>query len=162
VSDEAQTSGVWAPGATAGAPRHDWLTLCGGAIGQGMPLATGAAVACPDRPVINLQADGSGMYTLQSLWTQAREGLDVTTIMCSNHAYAILQLELSRVGVEQTGPRAEGLLDLSTPPIDFAALARGMGVPATRPADAGELVRDLKAALAEPGPHLIDVEIGRS
>src|SRR5262249_43457954 len=115
VSDEAQTSGVWAPDATAGAPRHDWLTLCGGASGQGMPLATGAAVACPDRPVISLQADGSAMYTLQSLWTQAREGLDVTTIMCSNHAYAILDLELSRVGVEKPGPRALGLLDISTP-----------------------------------------------
>jgi acetolactate synthase-1/2/3 large subunit len=161
VSDEAQTTGIWAPGATAGGPRHDWLTLCGGAIGQGMPLATGAAVACPDRPVISLQADGSGMYTLQSLWTQAREGLDVTTIMCSNHAYAILQLELSRVGVAQAGPRAEGVLDISTPPIDFAALARGMGVPATKPADASELVDDLRAALAEPGPHLIDVDIQR-
>jgi acetolactate synthase-1/2/3 large subunit len=162
VSDEAQTSGVWAPGATAGAPRHDWLTLCGGAIGQGLPLATGAAVACPDRPVIALQADGSGMYTLQSLWTQAREGLDVTTIIFSNHAYAILQLELSRVGVAEAGPRAEGVLDISTPPIDFAALARGMGVPATKPADAGALVEDLRAALAEPGPHLIDVEIQHS
>jgi acetolactate synthase-1/2/3 large subunit len=138
------------------------LTLCGGAIGQGLPLATGAAVACPDRPVIALQADGSGMYTLQSLWTQAREGLDVTTIIFSNHAYAILQLELSRVGVAEAGPRAEGVLDISTPPIDFAALARGMGVPATKPADAGALVEDLRAALAEPGPHLIDVEIQHS
>ncbi|HEY1278934.1 MAG TPA: acetolactate synthase large subunit [Acidimicrobiales bacterium] len=161
VSDEAQTSGVWAPDATAGAPRHDWLTLCGGAIGQGMPLATGAAVACPDRPVISLQADGSAMYTLQSLWTQAREGLDVTTIICSNHAYAILELELSRVGVETPGPRALGLLDISTPPIDFVALARGMGVPATRPADSAALMNDLSAALREPGPHLIDVEIQR-
>jgi acetolactate synthase I/II/III large subunit len=162
VSDEAQTTGIWAPGATAGGPRHDWLTLCGGAIGQGMPVATGAAVACPDRPVISLQADGSAMYTLQSLWTQAREGLDVTTIMCSNHAYAILQLELSRVGVAEAGPRAEGVLDISTPPIDFTALARGMGVPATRPSDAAALMDDLRAALAEPGPHLIDVEIQRS
>jgi acetolactate synthase-1/2/3 large subunit len=162
VSDEAQTSGVWAPGATAGAPRHDWLTLTGGAIGQGMPLATGAAVACPDRPVISLQADGSAMYTLQSLWTQAHEGLDVTTIVFSNHAYAILELELSRVGVEQVGPRAEGALDISQPPIDFAALAHGMGVPATRPADAAAFVEDLRTALAEPGPHLIDVELHRS
>jgi acetolactate synthase-1/2/3 large subunit len=126
-----------------------------------MPLATGAAVACPDRPVISLQADGSAMYTLQSLWTQAREGLDVTTIMCSNHAYAILELELSRVGVEKPGPRALGLLDISTPPIDFVALARGMGVPATRPADSAALMNDLNAALREPGPHLIDVEIQR-
>ena len=161
VSDEAQTSGLWGPGATAGAPRHSWLTLTGGSIGQGLPLATGAAVACPDRPVISLQADGSGMYTLQSLWTQAREGLDVTTIVYTNHSYAILELELSRVGVEEPGPRAKGMLDLSQPPIDFAALARGMGVPATKPADAAELVDDLRAALADPGPHLIEVEIHR-
>ena len=108
VSDEAQTSGVWAPGATAGAPRHDWLTLTGGSIGQGLPVATGAAVACPDRPVISFEGDGSAMYTLPSLWTQAHEGLDVTTLIFSNHSYAILELELSRVGVEQTGPRAKG------------------------------------------------------
>jgi acetolactate synthase-1/2/3 large subunit len=161
VSDEAQTSGVWLLGATAGAPRHDWLTLTGGAIGQGMPVATGAALACPDRPVISLEGDGSAMYTVQSLWTQANEGLDVTTIMFSNHSYAILELELSRVGVAQTGPRAKALLDLSKPPIDFVALARGMGVPATRPSDAAAFVDDLRAALAEPGPHLIDVEIHR-
>ena len=102
------------------------------------------------------------MYTLQSLWTQAHEGLDVTTIVFSNHAYAILELELSRVGVEEAGPRAKAMLDLSEPTIDFAALARGMGVPATRPTDAAELVNDLRVALAEPGPHLIDVEIPRS
>ena len=161
MSDEAQTSGLWGPGATAGAPRHSWLTLSGGSIGQGLPLATGAAVACPDRPVISLQADGSGMYTLQSLWTQAHEGLDVTTIVYTNHAYTILELELSRVGVEEPGPRAKAMLDLSEPPIDFAALAGGMGVPATKPADAAELVDDLRTALGEPGPHLIEVEIQR-
>jgi acetolactate synthase-1/2/3 large subunit len=101
------------------------------------------------------------MYTLPALWTQAHEGLDVTTLIFSNHSYAILELELSRVGVAQTGPRAKGLLDLSRPQLDFVALARGMGVPATRPADAGALVDDLRAALAEPGPHLIDVEVHR-
>jgi acetolactate synthase I/II/III large subunit len=161
VSDEAQTSGVWVTGATAGAPRHEWLTLTGGAIGQGLPVATGAAVACPDRPVISLEGDGSAMYTLSALWTQAHEGLDVTTLIFSNHSYAILELELSRVGVEHTGPRAKGLLNLSCPQLDFVDLARGMGVPATRPADAGALVDDLRAALAEPGPHLIDVEVHR-
>jgi acetolactate synthase-1/2/3 large subunit len=160
VSDEAQTSSIWLAGATAGAPRHDWLTLTGGAIGQGMPLATGAAIACPDRHVFSLQADGSGMYTLQSLWTQAHEALDVTTVVFSNHSYAILQLELARVGVAQVGPKAEAMLDLSQPPIDFATLARGMGVPATKPADAEALVADLEAAVAEPGPHLIEVELG--
>ena len=91
-------------GATAGAPPHDWLTLTGGAIGQGLPVATGAAVACPGRRVIALEADGSAMYTLSALWTQAREGLDVTTIIFSNRAYAILGMELGRVGAEASGP----------------------------------------------------------
>jgi acetolactate synthase I/II/III large subunit len=156
VADEAQTGGLWAAGATAGAPRHDWLTLTGGAIGMGMPLATGAAIACPDRHVINLEADGSAMYTLQSLWTQAREGLDVTTIVFSNRSYAILNLELGRVGVETPGPKALSMLDLTRPDLDFVALARGMGVAATRPDDSEALTRDLERALAEPGPHLIE------
>ena len=104
VADEAQTGGLFASAATAGAPRHDWLTLTGGAIGQGMPVATGAAIACPDRKVINLEADGSAMYTLQALWTQAREGLDVTTILFDNRSYAILNIELGRVGAERGRP----------------------------------------------------------
>ncbi len=156
VADEAQTGGLWAAGATAGAPRHDWLTLTGGAIGMGMPLATGAAIACPDRPVVNLEADGSAMYTLQALWTQAREGLDVTTIVFSNRSYAILNLELSRVGVESPGPTALSMLDLTCPDLDFVALSTGMGVPATRPEDSDALTRDLERAIAEPGPHLIE------
>ena len=92
-----------------------------------MPVATGAAVACPDRKVLNLEADGSAMYTLQSLWTQAREGLDVTTVIFDNRSYAILNLELSRVGARTDGNAAD-LFDLSRPPLDFVALARGMGV----------------------------------
>jgi acetolactate synthase-1/2/3 large subunit len=159
VADEAQTGGLFASGATAGAPRHDWLTLTGGAIGLGLPLATGAAVACPDRKVICLEADGSAMYTLQALWTQAREGLDVTTILFDNRSYAILNIELSRVGAGAGGPRAHSLLDLSNPNLDFVALARGMGVDATRPETAEELTAALQHALAEPGPHLIDVPL---
>jgi acetolactate synthase-1/2/3 large subunit len=159
VADEAQTGGLFATGATAGAPRHDWLTLTGGAIGQGMPLATGAAIACPDRPVINLEADGSAMYTLQSLWTQAREGLDVTTILFDNRSYAILNIELGRVGAGAGGPKAQSLLDISNPDLDFVALARGMGVDATRPETGEELTAALERALAEPGPHLIDVPL---
>ncbi len=155
VSDEANTSGLFVSGATVGAPRHDWMTLTGGAIGQGMPVATGAAVACPDRPVVNLQADGSAMYTLQSLWTQAREGLDVTTVIFNNRAYAILNLELQRVGARTDGNAAD-LFDLSRPPLDFVALARGMGVEGTRAETADEFVVALERALAEPGPHLID------
>ena len=155
VSDEGNTAGLFVAGATAGAPRHSWLTLTGGAIGQGMPLATGAAVASPDRRVVNLEADGSAMYTLQSLWTQAREGLDVTTIIFNNRSYAILNLELSRVGARTDGHAAD-LFDLSRPPLDFVALARGMGVPATRAETADDFVVQLERALDEPGPSLID------
>jgi acetolactate synthase I/II/III large subunit len=163
VSDEANTSGLWLPGATSGAPPHDWLTLTGGAIGQGLPVATGAAVACPDRPVLALEADGSAMYTISALWTHAREGLDVTTIIFSNRAYAILNLELQRVGaVADTGTgagagkAARSLLDLSRPDIDFVALATGMGVPASRASTTGEFADQLRRALAGPGPHLIE------
>jgi acetolactate synthase-1/2/3 large subunit len=155
VSDEANTAGLYVTGATAGAARHDWLTLTGGAIGQGMPVATGAAVACPDRPVLNLEADGSAMYTVQSLWTQAREGLDVTTVVFNNRSYAILNLELGRVGAATDGHAAD-LFDLSRPPIDFVALARGMGVDGVRAETADEVVDALDRAFAEPGPHLID------
>ena len=159
VVDEAQTGGIWASPATAGGPPHDWLTLTGGSIGFGMPVATGAAVACPDRPVLNLQADGSAMYTLQSLWTQAREGLDVTTVILANRSYAILNLELSRVGVTDPGPVARSMLDLTHPDLDFVALARGMGVPAERPEDGPALVAAIERAQAEPGPHLIEAVI---
>jgi acetolactate synthase-1/2/3 large subunit len=155
VSDEANTGGLFVSGATSGAPRHDWLTLTGGAIGQGMPVATGAAVACPDRKVLSLQADGSAMYTLQSLWTQAREQLDVTTVIFNNRAYAILNLELTRVGARTDGNAADQF-DLSRPPIDFVALAKGMGVDGTRAETADDLVQALERALGEPGPHLID------
>lgn len=159
VADEAQTAGIHTPGATAGAPPHDWLTLCGGAIGMGLPLATGAAVACPDRRVLCLEADGSAMYTLQSLWTQAREGLDVTTIVYNNRSYAILNLEMGRVGAEPPGPTATSLLDLSDPDLDFCALAGGLGVPAARAETAEDLAKHLERALAEPGPMLIEAMV---
>ena len=157
VSDEANTAGLWAPGATAGAPPHDWLCLTGGAIGQGLPVAVGAAVACPDRKVLALQADGSAMYTLQSLWTMAREGLDVVTIIYNNRAYAVLNMELGRVGAD--GQRAKDMFDLRTPPLDFVALANGMGVPASRATTADEFVIALEKAMAEPGPTLIEAVI---
>jgi acetolactate synthase-1/2/3 large subunit len=156
ISDEGNTAGIFVPGMTAGAPPHDWLCLTGGAIGQGMPLATGAAVACPGRRVLSLEADGSAMYTLQALWTQAREGLDVTTVVCNNGSYAILQLELSRVGAGDPGPRARGMLDIGQPDLDFVSLARGMGVPATRATSAEEFAAQLERALNEPGPALVD------
>jgi acetolactate synthase I/II/III large subunit len=161
VSDEANTSGLWLPAATAGAPPHDWLTLTGGAIGQGLPVATGAAVACPDRSVLALDSDGSAMYTISALWTHAREQLDVTTVIFSNRRYAILDLELQRVGAVAGGDAARSLLDLSRPDLDFAALARGMGVPAARVTSAGEFAGELRRALAEPGPHLIDAVLSQ-
>ncbi|MGY1813693.1 acetolactate synthase large subunit [Blastococcus sp. SYSU D00820] len=156
VVDEALTSGVGLAELTSGAPQHDWLCLTGGAIGDGLPMAIGAAVACPDRPVIGIQADGSAMYTISALWTQAREQLDITTIVCDNGAYAILQGELSRVGADGGGQRAAKLLDLGGPALDFVAIATGMGVPATRATTPAELADQLRRALAEPGPHLVD------
>jgi acetolactate synthase I/II/III large subunit len=159
VSDESVTSGLYRRGATAGAPAHDWLTLTGGAIGQGLPLAAGAAVACPDRPVIALEADGSAMYTISALWTHAREGLDVTTVIFSNRRYAILEMELGRVGASAAGEASRSLLDLSRPPLDFTALAAGMGVPASRATTAGEFAAQFGRAIAEPGPHVIEALI---
>jgi acetolactate synthase I/II/III large subunit len=159
VCDEANTSGLWLAGATAGAPPHDWLSLTGGAIGQGLPLATGAAIACPDRPVLALEADGSAMYTISALWTHAREGLDITTVIFSNRAYAILAMELERTGAPVTGTTARDLLDLSRPDLDFTALAAGMGVPASRAVTTAEFAAQLSNALAEPGPHLIEADV---
>jgi acetolactate synthase-1/2/3 large subunit len=161
VVDEALTSGVGLMELTAGAPRHDWLALTGGAIGDGLPMALGAAVACPDRPVLGIQADGSAMYTISALWSYAREQLDVTTIVCNNGSYAILEHELSRVGAQGDGKRAAQLLDLGGPDLDFVAIATGMGVPATRATTAEELADQLRRALAEPGPHLIDAVLPR-
>jgi len=160
ISDEANTSGLLLPDATAGSPPHDVLTLTGGAIGQGLPVAIGAAIAAPQRPVIALQADGSAIYTISALWTMAREQLDITVVILNNRAYAILQLELNRVGASAGGPKAQSLLDLSNPGIDFVAIAEGFGVPAKRATRADELASHFSAAIAEPGPHLIDAVIG--
>jgi acetolactate synthase-1/2/3 large subunit len=159
VSDEAQTSGVTLAANTAGGPRHDWLALTGGAIGQGLPVAVGAAIACPDRPVLALEADGSSLYTIQSLWTMAREQLDVTVVIFNNRSYAILNMELARVGARAAGTRAKAQLDLSGPNVDFVELGTGFGVPSSRVDDAEQLIDALERALAEPGPHLIEVVI---
>jgi len=156
ISDEAQTSGVKLPAFTANAPKHDLLTLTGGAIGQGLPVAVGAAVACPDRPVLALAGDGSAMYTNQALWTMVNEDLDVTVIIFNNRSYAILNVELERVGAKGAGTKAKSQLDLSEPPIDFAALARGMGMSATTVSTAKGFNKTLENAFNEPGPHLID------
>jgi len=156
ISDEANTSGLLLPYATAASPPHDVLTLTGGAIGQGLPVAVGAAIAAPHRPVIALQADGSALYTISALWTMAREQLDITVVILNNRAYAILQIELMRVGASAAGSKAQSLLDLSNPDIDFVAIAEGFGVPATRATTAEELTTQFSTAVAAPGPHLID------
>ena len=161
VSDEGNTAGLFVYQETAGAPPHNWLCLTGGAIGQGLPVATGAAVACPDRPVVCLEADGSAMYTPQALWTQAREGLNVTTVVLANHAYAVLEMELARVGAGTAGPRASSMLDIGNPDMDFVALARGMGVDSSRASTAEELVEALERAFGEPGPHLVEAVMPR-
>jgi len=156
VVDEAITGSFAALQATRGAPPHEWLFLTGGAIGQGLPLATGAALACPDRKVVCLEGDGSAMYTMQALWTQAREGLDVTTVILANRSYAILRIELARLGLGEPGPRARAMLEIGSPALDFVRLAEAQGVPATRAASAEALHAQLAAALASPGPRLIE------
>jgi acetolactate synthase-1/2/3 large subunit len=158
VSDEAITCGFGMLHLTRGAPPHDWLQLMGGAIGQGLPLATGAAIACPERPVICLEGDGSAMYTLQALWTQAREGLNVTSIIFANRRYAILEVELARVGAEP-GPQARRNYAIDEPALDFVLLAKGLGVPAVRAATADDFNAHFARALHEPGPHLIEVPL---
>ncbi|MGA8339232.1 MAG: acetolactate synthase large subunit, partial [Solirubrobacteraceae bacterium] len=156
LCDEAITSALTLPANTAGAPRHDWLALTGGAIGQGLPVAVGAAIACPDRPVIALEADGSAMYTIQSLWTMAREQLDVTVVIFNNRGYAILDAELARLDGEDAGEKARTLLELGDPDLDFTKLGSGLGVASRRVEVAEELTGALEEALAEPGPHLIE------
>ena len=154
--DEAITSGLMLNVMTQGAPRHDLITLTGGAIGQGLPNAVGAAIACPDRPVIALIGDGTAMYTLQSLWSMARENLNVTAIIFNNASYSVLNVELDRVGAGTGGPKAKSQLDLDGPRLNFAQLAQGMGVHAVRTSSAEDLCQALEYALAHPGPHLIE------
>jgi acetolactate synthase-1/2/3 large subunit len=161
ISDEAITSAIYLGGATEGAPRHDLLSLTGNSIGQGLPLATGAAVACPDRPVLALEADGSAMYTIQALWSQAREGLNVTNVIFDNGSYAILNIELGRVGADAGGPAARSMLEIGRPDIDFVAISKGMGVPAERATTADEFTKALATAFEEPGPHLIQAVLPR-
>jgi acetolactate synthase I/II/III large subunit len=156
VMDEGNTSTGPFCMMSQSAPRHTYLTQPGGAIGLGLPCATGAAVACPDRPVITFQADGSAMYTLQALWTQARERLNVKTIICNNRSYRILGIELMRAGVKEFGMQAQALIGLNNPMIDWVHMANGMGVPAVRVESAEDLVKEIERALSEAGPQLID------
>lgn len=159
ICDESVSSGRDSFKSTYGAAPHDFLQITGGAIGIGIPLATGAAVACPDRKVILMQADGSGMYTLQALWTQAREQLDVVTIIFANRSYAILHNELKMVGAGEPGRNARRMLDLDNPSFDWVHMAQAAGVEAARATDAESFNDLLRTAISRKGPFLIEAVI---
>jgi len=159
ICDESVTSGRNFFPLSHSAPAHDFLQLTGGAIGEGIPMATGAAVACPDRKVIGLQADGSGMYTLQALWTQAREQLDVVTVVFANRKYQILLGELKNVGANAPGENASRMLDLDKPELKWVELARGMGVDAVSVDTAEAFEAAFADAMTRKGPFLIEALI---
>ena len=159
VVDESMTSGRGLMATTKGAPPHDWLGNTGGSIGIAMPLASGAAVACPDRRVLCLTADGSGMYTPQALWTMAREGLNVTTVVFANHDYAVLKREFSYLGVGQPGTRASDMFSIGRPDLDWVQMSKGMGVPGTRVSSLDAFGKALRAGLEGEGPTLIEVPL---
>jgi len=157
IVDEGLTTSVRYYSMTASLPRHTILRITGGSIGYGMPCAFGAALACPDRPVINFQADGSALYTVQALWSQAREGANITTLICSNRSYRTLVAEFRRAGIEKPGKNAQALVTLTNPAIDWISVSRGFGVPAVSVTDVAALADALGRSLAEPGPSLIEM-----
>jgi acetolactate synthase-1/2/3 large subunit len=157
--DESLTTGRETLGLTAGAAPHDVLQNMGGSIGFGTPVATGAALACPDRRVFCMVGDGSAMYTIQSLWTQAREGLNVTTIIFANNSYQILKTEFSNMGFGTPGPRALSMIDIDKPRIDWVAMGHSMGVPSMRVEDAHAFYKAMAESCHEPGPRLIEVAL---
>ncbi len=159
VSDESMTSGRGLMAATRSAPPHDWLACTGGSIGIAMPLAVGAAVACPDRRVLCLTADGSGMYTLQALWTMARENFNVSTVVFANRVYGVLKREFLGIGVGEPGPRALSLFEIGRPDLDWVSLAKGMGVPAARATSLEEFQKALGNGFKGGGPSLIEVRV---
>jgi len=159
VSDEAATCGLGIFPTTETAAPHAWLMLTGGAIGQGLPLSLGAAIACPQRKVIALQADGSAMYTVQALWTMARENTDVTVVIMNNRSYAILNIELARVGAGRPTAKTLSMLDLSRPDLNWVQIAEGMGVPATKATSAEEFHQQFAEAMASRGPRLIEAMV---
>src|SRR6201747_1236041 len=159
VVDESVTTGrAFFPPTSAAAP-HDWLQNMGGSIGFSTPVATGAAVACPDRKVICMVGDGSAMYTLQSLWTQAREGLNVVTIVFANRIYQILRGEFDGVGAGEPGQRALDMLKIDRPALGWVSLAKGMGVAGRSVSTADDFVKALEEGIAEQGPRLIEVQM---
>jgi len=156
IVDESVTTGRGFFKATEGAPRHIWLNNCGGSIGYGMPVAIGAAIAAPHRKIMALTGDGSAMYTLQALWTMARENLDITVVIFANRSYRILRGELTNVGVGNPGPRAIDMLSLDRPNLDWVQMSRGMGVDAEAVTDCEGLEAALQTGLASSGPYLIE------
>ena len=158
VVDEGATSSIACASFSNTSPPHDWLALTGGAIGFGLPCAVGAALACPDRKVVCLEGDGSAMYTISALWTMARENLDITVVVFNNARYSILELEFARTGARGgvPGPKAASMLEIGKPDMDFAAMAQGMGVSATRATTAEAFNRQFAEAMGRPGPRLID------
>jgi acetolactate synthase-1/2/3 large subunit len=158
IVDESITTGRGFFPPTAASAPHDWLQNMGGSIGFSTPVATGAAVACPDRKVICMVGDGSAMYTIQSLWTQVREGLNVVTIVFANRIYQILRGEFDGVGAGEPGQRAQDMLKLDRPTIDFVALAKGMGVEGRAVTTADDFNKALAEAIAAQGPRLIEVQ----
>jgi len=159
ISDEMISSGASILPYLARAAAHEQLPITGGSIGQGLPVAVGAAIACHDRKVLALQADGSAMYSLQALWTMARENLDVLIVVLANRRYRILDIEMARAGAHQVGQRANDMLDLRRPDLDFLSLSQGMGVPATRATTAGEFTKQFRVAVEERGPRLIEAVV---
>ncbi len=156
VVDESATAGFLSYPLSETAEPHDWLSLTGGSIGYGLPTAIGAAVACPNQKVVCLHGDGGAMYTIQSLWTMAREELDICIIIFANRKYQILQIELARVGAQSMNKKTLDMLDLSNPDLDFVSLARGMGVAASQATTADEFNQQLAKAMAERRPYLIE------
>ena len=159
VVDESVTTGREFFPLTAGAAPHAWLNNRGGSIGYGLPVATGAAIACPGQKIVALEGDGSAMYTVQSLWTIAREQLDVTIMVFSNRSYKILRGELTNVGVQNPGPRAVDMLSLNRPDLDWVKMAAGMGVDGCKVNDAKQLAKAFESGLATDTPYLIEVEM---
>jgi acetolactate synthase-1/2/3 large subunit len=159
VVDESVTTGRAFFPVTQGASRHTWLNNCGGSIGYGMPAAIGAAIACPDRKVMALTGDGSAMYTVQSLWTMARENLDILILIFANRSYQILRGELTNVGVGNPGPRAIDMLSLDRPALDWVQMAGSMGVEACRVDDCEDLEAAMDAGLSNAGPYLIQIDL---
>ncbi|MFM9082337.1 MAG: acetolactate synthase large subunit, partial [Actinomycetota bacterium] len=159
IADEGGTSGGGAQVSLATCVPHDQISLTGGSIGQGLPVATGAAVAAPDRKVVCLHGDGGAMYTVQALWTQARERLDVTTVIFANRSYAILNIELQRTGAGAPGEKARAMLDLSDPTIDWVQIAQGMGVEAVRAETPESFEAAFSSAMRQRGPRLIEARL---